>query len=345
MDRTSLIGALQNVAIQIVPELQSEYYSKKKIPPAYTQFCTVKSIKEPEWTIPKVGGGSAFWQTNSLIGITELTKKTEGSSLPFKDISLGFPITIVKQRYWTGLELTLELNRDFKSLKEELINWIKDKNLPQSVEWTKEILAHQLVNEGAFAGTSDAYNNSIPGIVTAANNMYVYDGLPLFTPSTSPRTNKSGTNYYTSIGNQTFSYDNLVLANRLLTAVNNKMENDKPFNNKQDNFILFNPAIEDLVKRVIHSEYIPGTLANDVNPMYNVAKPIASEYFLPTAAQSVQGWVVGNKNCIYFYDNDDIEIEMWKVPEAEKVRVKVGIDLAAGVMNWRGMVGSYMPTV
>ena len=340
MDRSDVALLLKNEAMRVTPELQSEYYTKKKYQPFYPKFTTVKPISSMEWTAPKMGGGSAYSQETSLIGIPRLFKRAEKEAIKFVDASLGFPIYIKKQSYDVGAELTLELNRDVKSLKTQLKNWLIDQNLPDAVMQTKEEEAAKLITEGAYVAGSDMYDNSIAGILNPSYGKFVYDGKPLFNLSNNLRSNKAGSTFYNHLGATTYlTYDNLVSADTLLMSTNAKKEDNTPFNNNLQNFLMTGTALRLTSEVILNSTLTPNNNNNSVNPLKGAYEPIANPFLNTTT-----GWVAGNKYGIVWYDSDDIQFEVWKVYESNLLRISAHVDLAYGVKDWRALVAGGLAT-
>jgi len=340
MQRTDLATQLKNEAMRVMPELQSEYYNAKKNPPFYTKFTTVKKLSDMEWSTPKMGGGSAYTQMVSLIGVTELIEREEGAPITYSQPILGFPIWIKRKNFVLGTKMTMEVNRDFKAIKKDLMDWLKTSNFPEAVETTKEKYAIGLINEGAFTAGSNYYNNNIPGITPTTYGNTVYDGLPLFNLAGNLRTNKSGSTFYTHIGDLPLTIDNLKTGDILLKATNAYREDNQPFNNDLDNFIMTNHSLDNTVDQIINSTLIPGNNNNDKNPLYNRYKPISNPYMTPSTAQA---WVIGNKHGFWFFDSNDIVIDVWQDYERKILCVSASIDLAAAIVNWRSFVCSYLP--
>jgi|GEM_PF-4038360 len=335
--RSDVALVLKNEAIKVIPEIQSEYYKKKAYKPFYTQFCAIKKITDMEWTAAKGkrAGGSAYNISTSFIGVPEFQEVGEEQPLSFQDPTLGYPIYLKKKKFALGVELTVEVNRDFKALQKELKTWITDINFPESLMLTKERLAAGLINTGGFTAGSPYFDNSIAGVISPSYGALVYDAIPLFNLSTNTRLNKVNTAYYNHIGSLALTFDNLVTADTLVMSTNAYTENNTPFNNNLDPFIMFNPAQRLAGFRIINSTLIPENNNNDVNPLAGSYKVVSNPYITNTSA-----WCIGNKYGIYFYDNDDIQIKTWEVPETDLLRMKAVIELAVAVYDWRPFVAA-----
>lgn len=340
MVRTDLATQLKNEAIKVETELETEYYNKRKLKPFYSQFCNVKKLSSLEWKSNKMGGGSAWAQTISMIGVTELLEREEGDAIKFAKPTLGFPIWVKRKNFALGVEMTMETNRDFKALSRDLKNWIIDMNFPAAAELTKEKFAIGMINEGAFTAGSNYFNNNIPGITPGTYGNTVYDGKPLFTASGNERTNKAGSTYYNALPATALTYDNLVTADTLLLDTIAKKEDDQPFDNNLDNFLMTNRMNDVNAKRLLNSEWIPGNNQNDINAMNGKYKHISNPYMTPGTAS----WVIGNKYGINFYEPDGVTVDVWQDYDRKILKCSASIDIAAYVQNWRALVGCNLPT-
>ena len=339
MQRSDLALVFKNEATKVTTELQSEYYKSKKYKPFYSQFCKTKPISDMEWTAPERGGGSAYTISTTLIGVPEFQEAGEAVPVSFQDPSLGYPIYMKKRKFELGVELTIEVDRDVKFLKEKVSKWVQDMNFPESLMLTKERFAAGIINTGAYTAGSSYFDQSISGIVSPSYGSLCYDGYPLFNLANNLRSNKVGSTYYNHVGSLGLTFDNLVTADTLLMSTNAYTENNTPFNNNLDPFIMFNPALRLSGFRLVNSTLLPENNNNDVNPLAGAYKVIANPYMTSATA-----WVIGNKHGIHFFDSDDLIIKVWEVPETDLLRMKAVIYLAAAVYDFRPLVASNLAT-
>lgn len=329
MRRTDVLAALANEAMTVTTEQQAEYIGKRNAP-IWSQLVTTRNISE----IP--GAWKAFGHS---VGIRRMYEVAEDEAFQIEHPTMGWVVDVKKRTIGIGTNLTMELNRDFKALKTQLQNWLKDQNLPEAMDETKEILVADMFTNGAKTAGHSSFDNSVVGIHTPTYGSLVYDGKPLFAASGNDRTAKNGSTYYNSLGATSLTRDNLQTALILKNSTNAKREDGTPYNNRKNDYLLVNDALEFDAKEIIESDLVPENNNNAKNPVKNMVKIIASPYFTDTNA-----WVVGNKTGIHVFDSNDIMFDTAKDILTRKIVLTAYFSFANAVFSWKPYVAANLAT-
>jgi hypothetical protein len=329
MDRSTFIEGMSADMHKWYWEAAEPFY--KQYAPVYSQIANVKSLSEIE---------GAYYQTTSAIGIEKLHKRGENAPVVKVKLGEGHTIYVAIRSFDVMLETSFELNRDFVKIQNFLKNAIKA-NMPLAVEETKEQLLASVFNDGGLTAGADVFDNSVPEVnLNPSYGDLCYDGAPFFNLSDNLRENLVGDEFHNGIA-LPFSSDNLKTAHTRLTATNAKREIGTPFNNTQDLVLVVPTALSLDADEVLNSKLIAGNNNNNKNSLRGRYTPIENPW-LTKATQ----WQIGRRGFgIEMFLPDGPDFDFWEDKDIKKFKASAHIDLAIGVTNWRGWVGSNFDTV
>ena len=286
--------------------------------PVYPQIFEVETME------------GAYDKETSAIGLGKLSERREGDTIVASNILEGFTAIIKARTFSDSFFMTMEFVED--TPKEKMANVIKDfaNTWAEGVVATKEAFAASLFNTGGFTSATDAFNNSVTGVITDPTAGFIYDGLPFFALAGAPRTAKNGTTYYNSIAANTLSAPNLITAYNLMTVTNNRNERGEIVNLKPD--VLLHPStLRFTAKALLESDKVVGSANNDINTVQNLVKPIEWQYLTDT-----DGWFLGKaKSGIKFKERKAPVIDFYQNEIDKKYYATIDTRFGAGVSNWR----------
>ena len=152
------------------------------------------------------------------------------------------------------------------------------------VRVAKEQLAARAFNNGGdLLGDEVAFNGSYIGETDPSGHL-LYDSKPLFNLTGNARTTKGGGTYYNSVAGLSVSPANFETVYNLMTATNNRDEQDRVQMNKPDTVLTRVGADNISFKRILLSERLAGGQLNDVNPYLGLIKNIYDWDYLDESA-------------------------------------------------------------
>ena len=227
-----------------------------------------------------------------LLGAGRLTRhETEGQDINFKSPVQGWETLVKFHTYSAGVALTKESVEDTTKggnlLKDLAATWGKYGTI------AKEELAARPFNEGGNLTPGDwVFDGSWPGNNDSSGSL-LYDSKPLFNLTGNTRTTKGGGTYYNSVAALTVTAGNFETLYNLMTATNNRDEEDEVVGNPCDTALSRPGSDKFLLERIIDtSRGMPGGELNDKNPYYGIVDKICAWDYL----ESTAGFFVGKRN-------------------------------------------------
>lgn len=211
-----------------------------------------------------------------------LTRHTsEGQDIVFKSPVQGWTTYGAYHTYSDGLTFSPEAIED--SIK--LGNMLNDlsRTWGREVRVSKETLAAGVFNNGGDLSGSFEFNGSYVGETDPSGNL-LYDSKPFFNLTGNTRTTKGGASYYNSVAGLTVTADNFATIYNLMTATNNRDEQDRVMRNPMDTMLTKPGADYFAAWRILRSEQLAGGQLNDKNPYMGLIKNIYSWDYLDESA-------------------------------------------------------------
>ena len=224
------------------------------------------------------GGGD---KNTQILGLGDLERHTvEGQDINFRAPKEGWSYYV---KYWTysgGLSLTFEAVQDTVKLG----NFLKDLagTWQEAAIHTKEEFAALPFNNGGTAAGHWVFDGSWPGH-TDPSGILLYDSYCLFNLTGNARVSKGGGTYITSTADITLTPANFETVYNMQTATNNRTELDRPMRNAADTLLTAPGTYALEAKRILKSEFLPGTQMNDINPYRDMCAPMDWDYLTDTA--------------------------------------------------------------
>ncbi len=224
------------------------------------------------------GGGD---KNTQLLGLGDLERHTvEGQDINFESPAQGWSYYV---KYWTfsgGLSLTFEAVQDTMKLgnflKELAATW------QESSIYSKETFTARVFNHGGDLLGDWIFNGTWLDNTDPSGNL-MFDSIPLFNLTGNKRSTKGGGTYYNSVTGLTLTPANFETVYILATATNNTNELDRPTKNKVDTLLTAPGADVLMARRILESEKLPGSQANDLNPYYKLADPMQWDHLTDSA--------------------------------------------------------------
>lgn len=277
------------------------------------------------------GAGDKFTQ---LLNAGPLSRHTaEGQDIVFKSPLEGWTTYVKYHTYSDGLTFTPEAVEDTVKLGDILKDLAN--SWGQEVRVAKETLSAGIFNNGGDLLGSFEFNGSHTG-QTDPSGKLLYDSKPLFNLTGNTRTTKGGGTYYNSVASLTVTQANFETVYNLMTATNNKDEQDRIIRNEVDTF-LSRPGADHLAaKRILLSENLAGGQLNDKNPYVGLIKNIYAWDYLEAAEAA---FFVGKAQheSLEFHERMAPQIRFFRNENnagyKASIRVRFGIHLKPGA--WR----------
>jgi len=200
-DRSSLLKGM-------VKDAYAYYFEKyEAVPTVFDQIFDVED------------SNAAYEQYTTAIGPNKLTKVAEGAAIPRQTASEGFTCYIANYKYPAELAITNEALDDHQKVDNFLKAWAE--GLGEVVRNKQEAEHAGIFNEGGFtAGTSDFFDNSIPGVLTPSYGKLAYDTIPFFNLTGAKRTAKWGGTYYNGVSSLSLDGTGLQTLMKLISVTN-----------------------------------------------------------------------------------------------------------------------------
>jgi len=261
-------------------------YSKDMYKSAFQVRDAADTVRDKIYHVVKKATGAGHKETQ-LLGLGDLERHTvEGQDINFRAPKEGWTYYT---KYWTfsgGVSLTFEAVQDTVKLG----NFLK----ALAATWeeasihTKEEFAARAFNNGGTLSGDYVFNGSHIN-QSDPSGPGMYDGttaspIPLFNLTGNTFATKGGATYYTSVASIALSAANYETIYVLQTATNNRTELDRPMKNKADTLLTETGANFLLAKRIMTSEYLPGSQMNDINPYRGQVTPMDWDYLTDSGA-------------------------------------------------------------
>ena len=271
-------GDQTNVYIKDMYKVAFDVREKKD--PKYSKIYLVKSGKDV------YGAGTKETQ---LLGADELDQESsEATDINFVSPVQGWVFYGAYLTYKKGVKFSFQAIEDDVKLGDLLkayaATWA-DRYIVK-----KETVAASVFNRGGDLSGNAVFNGSHTGNTATYGNL-LYDNKPMFNLTGNARTSKGGTStYYNAVTGLAVTAANFETLYNLMTASNNRDEQDIIRANPPDTVVTQTGADAFLMQRVLNtSRGLPGGQLNDVNPYYGIIDMhIAWDYI-------TEGWYIGKR--------------------------------------------------
>lgn len=259
---------------------QSSIYLKDMYKVAYD----VREEKEPKYPlIYDVRSGEEVYgagtKETQLLGADELDLEiVEGQDINFVSPTQGWQFFGAYLTYKKGVKFTFQSIEDDTKLgnllKSYAATW-SDRDIV-----ARETLAATPFNTGGALLGNAVFNGSWVGNPSPSGNLF-YDSKPLFNLSNNLRTTKGGGTYYNGISGLTITASNFETLYNLITATNNRDEQDIIRANPVDTVLTRTGADAFAMEKILNtSRGLPGGQLNDLNPYFGlIDMHIAWDYY------------------------------------------------------------------
>jgi hypothetical protein len=253
-----LRGDQTNVYIKDMYKVAYDVREEKD--PKYSKIFAVKSGKDV------TGAGTKETQ---LLGADELdAETTEGSDISFVSPIQGWVFYGKYLTYKKGVKFSFQSIEDDVKLGNLLNAYAKtwaDRTIV-----AKETLAAAVFNNGGDLSGNAVFDGTHVGNTAVYANL-VYDGYPMFNLTGNARSSKGGGTYYNAVSGLTVTAANFETLYNLITATNNRDEQDIIRANPVDT-VLTQPGSDAFaMEKILNTTRgLPGGQLNDLNPYYGI---------------------------------------------------------------------------
>lgn len=259
----------------------------------------VREEKEPKYPhVYDVRSGEEVYgsgvKETQLLGADELDLETvEGQDINFVSPIQGWQFFGAYLTYKKGVKFSFQAIEDDVKLgnllKSYAATWA-DRDIV-----ARETLAAVPFNNGGDLLGNAVFNGSWIGNAAPYGNLF-YDNKPFFNLVGNLRTTKGGGTYYNAISGLTISAENFETLYNLITATNNRDEQDIIRANPVNTVITRTGSDAFAMQKILNtSRGYPGGELNDLNPLFGLIDThIAWDYF--TASSGGNGaWCIGKR--------------------------------------------------
>jgi len=209
----------------------------------------------------------------------------EGQNITFKSPKQGWTTYAKYHTYSDGLTFSPEAIEDTVKLKNMLDDLAKTWGVEERV--AKETIAARIFNEGGNLTGDWVFDGSFTGETDGSGEL-MYDSIPLFNLTSNTRSTKGGGTYYNSVAAAyaagAILPSHILTLYNLMTATNNRDEQDRVIRNKPDT-ILTKPGSDEIsVWEVVMSQLKAGSQLNDKNVWNGKFKNLYAWDYLTEAA-------------------------------------------------------------
>ncbi len=191
--------------------------------------------------------------------------EVEGQNIIFKSPVQGWTTYAKYQTYSDGLTFSPEAIEDTIKLKNMLQDLAKTWGVENRV--AKETIASRIFNEGGNLSGDWVFDGSFVGESDPSGEL-LYDSKPLFNLTGNKSTTKGGGTYYNSVAAAyaaTILPSHIKTLYNLMTAENNRDEQDRVIRNRPDTVLTKTGSDEVDVWEILNSDLKSGTANNDKN--------------------------------------------------------------------------------
>lgn len=297
---------------------------RDKKDPKYPKIFKVKTGKEV------FGAGVKETQ---LLGADELDQETSEAT----DINFVSPIQgwVFYGKYYTykkGVKFSFQaVDDDVKLgdlLKAYASTW-SDRDIV-----AKETLAATVFNHGGDLLGNAVFNGSHAGNTAPYGDM-LYDNYPMFNLVGNSRSSKGGGTYYNAVSGLTITPANFETLYNLMTATNNRDEQDIVRANPADTVLTMPGADAFAMQRIVNTTRgIPGGQLNDLNPYYGIIDMhIAWDYI-------TEGWYIGKRqdDGLQFHERQEPTFRYFRDERNLTYNASVHSRFGVFIKDWRKWV-------
>lgn len=324
------IGVRQDqVHLYIKDMYKVGYDVMEKKEPKFEMIYDVKSGKDV------YGAGTRDTQ---LLGADELDQETaEGTDIDFVSPIEG----------WTTYGKYITYKKGVKFTKQAVDDDVKLGNMVKSYAetWADryivacETLASTPFNRGGDLLGNAVFDGSHPGNTDSSGNL-LYDSKPLFNLTGNKRTTKGGGTYYNSVAGATVTPSNFETLYNLMTATNNRDEQDIIRANPADTVITRPGADAFAAQKILNTTRgLPGGQLNDANIYYGLIDTHIAWDYLSSAEAA---WFLGRRKDpnFQFHKREEPTYDFFIDPKNRtanaSVFARIGVYFKAGA--WRAWV-------
>lgn len=304
-----------------------EREGNKEVPVMYPNIFQVVSGEKVK------GAGNKETQQLSAGPLTRHT--VEGQNINFKSPVQGWTTYVKYHTYSDGLTFSPEAIEDTIKLG----NMLNDlaKTWGQEVRVAKETIASRVFNEGGNLLGDWVFNGSYTGEAQTSGDL-PYDSKPFFNLTGNARTTKGGGTYYNSVA-AAYAAGAILPSHfetlyNLMTATNNRDEQDRVISNKPDTALSKPGADHFCLQRILTSENLANSQLNDKNPYIGLIKNVYDWDYLDEAAIYVGK---AKHEALQFHERKAPEIRFFRHEDTggykASIRTRFGVYLRFGV--WR----------
>ena len=262
---------------------KGEHDAVTDVAPRYPDiFKVVKNVQ---------GAGDKFTQ---YIGAGRFKRHTtENEDRVFKAPVQGWQTLCVYHTYSAGLVFSKEAVSDINKAKMSNLLMEYAGQWKEYATVAKEELAARIFNHGSDTSGDWAFLGSFLD-ETDSSGLLLYDSKPLFALTANNHATKGGGSYYNSVASLTMCADDFETIYNLLTATNNRGEEDEIKANPVNTILCLPGSDKFLAERIVETpknQGIPGQQLNDINPYYGLIDKIIAWDYLTSGG----GYYVGRR--------------------------------------------------
>lgn len=280
-----------------------------------------------------------------LLGADELDRETqEGSDIDFVSPVQGWQFFGQYLTYKKGVKFSYQSVEDDVKLgnllKSYAATWA-DRDIV-----ARETLCATVFNNGGDLLGNAVFNGSWVGNTAPFGNL-LYDNFPFFNLTGNARSSKGGATYFNAISGAAITADNFETLYNLITATNNRDEQDIIRSNPVDTVITRTGTDAFAMEKILNtSRGLPGGELNDMNPYLGlVDMHIAWDYFTATSG-GFGAWCIGKRQDagLQFHVRQDPVFDFFVDPRNKNYCASVIVRFGVFIKDfrkWARMGGSY----
>lgn len=287
------------------------------------------------WTVTNDGEGM-YEQETSVVALSTLLETPYGQEPQADDLTQGY--TVVAKTFQFGRQLAVNPDtwRNAKKLDATLQKigpmWADAHNR------TMEEQAAIPFNHGGKTAGYSWFNGTVPGVVTDSAGNFVYDGKPMFNLSNNTRSGKVSGTYYNGLA-LTLTQANVQTAYLLGTDTNAYDERGNRISLDFDTLLI--PASAQFTADVlIKTDRVTTSANNDINPLQGMFNPIVWRQLTTSTA-----WYLGKAGYgLHIKIVRPLTLDTDIDKKTEVITFLARAEVQFIINNWRGWVGSNVPT-
>lgn len=304
----------------------------------------VREEKEPKYPmIYDVRSGDEVYgpgvKETQLLGADQLDLETnEGSDINFVSPVQGWQFFGNYLTYKKGVKFTFQAIEDDVKLgnllKSYAATW-SDRDIV-----ARETLAALPFNRGGDLLGNAVFDGSSTGNVDPSGNL-LYDLFPLFNLTGNARSSKGGATYYNAVASLSITAENFETMYNLITATNNKDEQDIIRANPVDTVVTRTGSDAFAMQKILNtSRGYPGGELNDLNPLFGlIDMHIAWDYFTESSG-GIGAWAIGKRQDagMQFHVRQEPTFDYFVDPRNKTFCASVHVRFGVFFKDWRKWV-------